>query len=56
MLQAVATAMLVALTILPVLMHEVQTRTRLGASPTITRTVCKLGYQRRFRRLFAWLT
>src|SRR5919107_3374570 len=36
--------------------HCVQTRIRLGAPSTRTRTVCRLGYQRRLLRLFAWLT
>ena len=38
------------------LRHWVHTRTRRGAPSTITRTVCRFGYQRRLRRLFAWLT
>ena len=38
------------------LRHWVQTRIRLGAPSTSTRTVCRLGYQRRLVRLFAWLT
>ena len=33
--------------------HCVHTRTRLGAPSTSTRTVCRLGYQRRFVRLLA---
>src|SRR3954447_5635749 len=36
--------------------HCVQTRIRLGAPSTRTRTVCRLGYQRRLVRLLAWLT
>src|SRR5688572_10949367 len=36
--------------------HWVQTRIRLGAPSTRTRTVCRLGYQRRLVRLLAWLT
>jgi hypothetical protein len=35
------------------LMHWVQTCTRRGAPSTITRTVWRLGYQRRFFRLLA---
>ena len=38
------------------LRHRVQTRTRRGAPSTITRTVCRLGYHRRFVLLLAWLT
>jgi hypothetical protein len=36
--------------------HWVHTRIRLGAPSTSTRTVWRLGYQRRLLRLFAWLT
>ena len=38
------------------LRHWVHTLIRLGAPSTRTRTVCRLGYQRRFVRLLAWLT
>ena len=38
------------------LRQRVQTRTRRGAPSTITRTVCRLGYHRRFVLLLAWLT
>src|ERR1700674_3630261 len=38
------------------LRHWAQTRIRLGAPSTSTRTVCRLGYQRRLVRLLAWLT
>jgi len=46
----------VALVMRLLLMHCVQTRMRLGAPSTSTRTVWRLGYQRRFVRFFAWLT
>jgi hypothetical protein len=36
--------------------HWVHTRIRFGAPSTRTRTVWRLGYQRRLLRLFAWLT
>src|SRR3954447_26860495 len=36
--------------------HCVHTRIRLGPPSTSTRTVWRLGYQRRLLRLFAWLT
>ena len=45
-----------ALVIRPLRMHWVHARTRLGLPFTRTRTVCKLGYQRRLVRLLAWLT
>jgi hypothetical protein len=38
------------------LRHWVQTRIRLGAPSTSTRTDCRLGYQRRLVLLLAWLT
>ena len=38
------------------LRHRVQTRTRRGAPSTMTRTVCRLGYHRRFVLFLAWLT
>ena len=47
---------LVLLVTLLLRMHRVHTRVRLGAPSTITRTVWRFGIQRRFRRLFAWLT
>ncbi len=37
-------------------MHEVQTRTRFGAPPTIARIFWMLGYQRRLVRRCEWLT
>ena len=45
-----------ALTTLLLRIHRVQTRVRLGAPSTMTRTVWRLGIQRRFRLLLAWLT
>jgi hypothetical protein len=38
------------------LRHWVHTRIRFGAPSTRTRTVWRLGYQRRLLRLLAWLT
>ena len=49
-------AALGALVIRLLFRHCVQTRTRLGAPSTSTRTVCRFGYQRRLVRLLAWLT
>src|SRR5258705_3266026 len=37
-------------------MHDVHTRVRRTPSVVATRTVCRLGYQRRLVLLFAWLT
>ena len=45
-----------ALAILPVRMQRVQTFIRLTAEPTITRTRCRFGSQRRLETLWAWLT
>lgn len=44
------------MTTLPDRMHRVHTLTRRGAPSTIARTRCRLGYQRRFVLLLAWLT
>ncbi len=45
-----------AFTTLPDLMHRVQARIRLGLPSISALTGCRLGYQRRFVLLFAWLT
>lgn len=45
-----------ALRIRLLLRHCVQTRIRLGAPSTSTRTDCRLGYHRRLVLLLAWLT
>src|SRR5688572_18218857 len=37
-------------------MQRVQTCIRLTAEPTITRTLCRFGIQRRLETLWAWLT
>lgn len=41
---------------LPDRMQRVQTRIRRVAPPTAARTLCRLGFQRRFVILWAWLT
>lgn len=40
----------------PERMQRVQTCIRLTAEPTITRTLCRFGIQRRLETLWAWLT
>jgi hypothetical protein len=40
----------------PERMQRVQTCMRLTAEPTITRTLCRFGIQRRLDTLWAWLT
>src|SRR5690348_11873954 len=45
-----------AFLILLLRMQDVQTRVRRTPSLVATRTVCRLGYQRRLVLLFAWLT
>jgi hypothetical protein len=40
----------------PERMQRVQTCIRFTAEPTITRTLCKFGIQRRLETLWAWLT
>jgi hypothetical protein len=40
----------------PFLMQDVQTRIRLGAPFTMAWTSCRLMFQRRFVKLWAWLT
>ena len=45
-----------AFLIAPVRMQRVQTFIRFTAEPTITRTRCRFGIQRRLETLCAWLT
>ena len=40
----------------PERMQRVQTCIRFTAEPTMTRTLCRFGIQRRLETLWAWLT